>query len=218
MAKLTKDERKSWQERLSRWQTPEEMQEAVRELCGALHLDMLIQAGISFAREAWIAAKFGADHGAAAVRIVPEEWPDIETRDASGVHQFEIVEADVPGRKRTKEFKEAAEKIKRGESTLVHTPEDMQDRSALVDEAIQAATEKKVEKRYGARCSLIIMLNFGGEYGIGAEAVGAILHSATADARSAFDEVWLLWRDDAYLLWQNGERVKVEIKQGYVVL
>ena len=98
------------------------------------------------------------------------------------------------------------------------TEDIIQDRSAVVQVALRAAAKKKVEKRYGGRCSLIIMLNFGGEFGVGAREIGAILHASTSAAASAFEEVWLLWRDDAYLLWRDGERVEVELKPGYRTL
>jgi hypothetical protein len=217
--KLTRAERKRWEERFARWHTPAEMKSAVDELHSRVNSDVLFnQAGLNFAFEAWIAAKFATARGVAAVRLIADQWPDIEIRNAAGnVERFEAVEADVPGRERGKEYKETAEKRKRGESTWRHAPEDMQDRSALVELALRAAAKKKVQKRYGGRCSLIIMLNFGAEYGDGAEAIGAILHSAT-EAASSFEEVWLLWRQDAYLLWRNGERVEVELKQGYQVL
>lgn len=214
--KLTRSERKEWEARLSRWHSPAEMKEAVHELHDQLAGEVLFnQAGLNFALEGWIAVEFAHARGDTSVRLVNDVWPDIETRNADGVHRFEVVEADVPGRRRGQQYKEDAEKIRRGVSTVRHAPEDLEDRSTLIAKALRDRTTDKVNKRYDGRCNLLILLNFGSEYGQGLDKVAAILHPSTAAARTAFEEVWLLWRRDAYLLWRHGKRVEVELKPGY---
>jgi hypothetical protein len=207
--KLTRAERKRWEERFARWHTPAEMKSAVDELHSRVNSDVLFnQAGLNFAFEAWIAAKFATARGVAAVRLIADQWPDIEVRDDAGrVERFEVVEADLPGRKRGDEYKEAAEQWRKGESTAKLAPELWADRSALVAQALRDRTSEKVGKQYSDRSGLLIMLNFGAEFGQALDSIAAILHSSTATAKDAFEEVWLLWRDDAYLLWRRGERV-----------
>lgn len=188
--KFTRTERKQWEERLSRWHTPIEMEKAVCELHSSLESEVLFnQAGLNFALEAWIAAKFATARRDTSVRLVADQWPDIEIRGSKGVQRFEAVETDVPGRKRGKEYKEAAEKERRGDEAWPPPDEKLKDRSALVGAALRATAKKKVEKRYGGQCSLIIMLNFGGEFGVGAPEIGAILHESTSATASAFEEV-----------------------------
>jgi hypothetical protein len=43
------------------------------------------------------------------VRLVPEreQWPDFEARDGGGIELVECAEADVPGRRRGDEYREA---------------------------------------------------------------------------------------------------------------
>lgn len=217
--KLTRSERKEWEARLSRWHSPAEMKEAVRELHDRLDGEVLFnQGGLNFALEGWIAAEFSQVRGDESVRLVDDRWPDIEIRNANGVQQFEVVEADAPGRRRGREYRDDADKVRRGESTARLAPELVADRSNLVEQALRNRTTEKVAKRYGGSCSLLILLNFGSDYGQGLDKVAAILHSSTEIAKDAFKEVWLLWRGDAYLLWCDGARIEVELKPGYWTL
>ena len=115
ITEVTPGERRAWEERLSRWHTLAEMKKAVDELHAKLpNVVLFNQPGLSFARESWDAVEFARARGDEAVRLVNDGWPDFETRNADGVHRFEHVLADLPGRLRGQEYKQDAEKLKRG--------------------------------------------------------------------------------------------------------
>jgi hypothetical protein len=55
---------------------------------------------------------------------------------------------------------------------------------------------------------LLIYLNIQ-EFGIRHQEVLASMHDATAAAKDAFAEVWVLWKDKPYRLWAAGSRVEL---------
>ena len=53
------------------------------------------------------------------------------------------------------------------------------------------------------RAALLVYPNIS-EYGIRQREIEASLRNATAPAKNAFTAVWVLWKDRAYHVWQNG--------------
>ncbi len=110
-------------------------------------------------RDAWIAGRFGPATKASKVRLVAGNWPDFEIEDiGGGTHAFEAVEADIPNRRRGDDYAEAAELLRRGESTAEHVPiETIHERNDQVAPALAAAAENKAAKRYQGRLPTIPM-------------------------------------------------------------
>ena len=156
--------------------------------------DFFNQPGVEFIREAWAAAKFAAARNADAVRLVAaqERWPDFEIRLAGQVDSWEFTEADVK-RERGREYREGS-------------PRADGDYIALIDHAPQAicsASARKAAKGYAGRAGLLIYLNIPS---FGARQLETIesFPRCTASAKDAFREIWVLWKDRAYVVWQDG--------------
>lgn len=168
--------------------------------------DFFNQPGVSFIREAWAAAKFALDRNAEAVRLVPEnqQWPDFEMKMNSKVDAWEITEADDPERRRGDEYREAAKRLAIDGSNISEDPvEDWIKRADKVPAAIRARCESKAKKHYGGRASLLVYLNLS-EYGIRLRQIEACFADATSPAKDSFDQIWVLWKDHAYLVWKDG--------------
>jgi hypothetical protein len=181
--------------RLAQWQTPEAMSRLVddtMERMGSQHL--FKQPGLAFLRDAWIAAEFGAIRQAEQVRLVADNWPDFELEIERKVEAFEAVETDDPKRLRGDEYSDDSREI---EDDPV---EDWISRAEQAPAWLEAACQKKINKRYGARANLVIYLNLN-EHGVRQQEVEQCFLAATAPAKDSFETVWVLWKDRAYLIW-----------------
>lgn len=187
---------------------PDAMLDLVEELRAILRGHMMVQSGLTFVREAWVASRFAQARGADAVRIWPKDRPDCELTLGGRRELFEIVEADQPGRKRSTEYKERMQKAERGELVVVECDpvEEWIARAANGPKMLRDAAAKKANKDYEPGISLLIYLNLG-EYGIRQKEIEAAMRPATACAKDAFLEVWVLWEGGAYLVWRLGEAV-----------
>ena len=95
---------------LSDWRTPTEMMAYVSDVTDAMGSeDFFRQGGVEFLRDAWLAAEFGRHQQSSLVRLVAEreQWPDFEARADDVVERVECAEADLPGRRRGDEYREA---------------------------------------------------------------------------------------------------------------
>ena len=189
---------------LSEWRTPTDIAAYVSAVNDAMgSADFFRQGGVEFLRDAWLAAEFGRHRHSSFVRLVPErqQWPDFEARDDSGIEFVECAEADVPGRRRGDEYREADERATNGAPTCEHDPiERWIARADQVPAALSAVISTKVRKSYAGRVSLLIYLNIG-EFGIRQAKIEATMASAIAPALPHFQRVWLLWKAKLYGPW-----------------
>ena len=190
---------------------PDAMLALVEELRVILRGHMMVQPGITFVREAWVAGRFAQANGADTVRLWPTDRPDCELAFQDQRELFEIVEADQPGRQRSAEYKARMHKAERGELEEVEwdPSEDWIARAAKGPQMLRDAAAKKAGKGYETSVSLLIYLNLG-EYGIRQREIEAAMQLCTAAAKDAFDAVWVLWKGVAYPVWRRGEAVPTD--------
>jgi hypothetical protein len=199
MARLSPDDISRLKRHYAEWRTPEELSLLVDETMDRLgSADLFKQPGLAFVRDAWIAAAFGKRRNADRVRLIDDTWPDFELMIGGQTEAFEAVEADDPQRRRGDEYETNTGRL---------TPDRVEDWIARAEQAsawLTGACAKKVGKRYAKRENLVIYLNLG-EYGIRQKEVEGCFESATAAAKDAFDAVWVLWKERAYLVWRGGD-------------
>ena len=195
MSVETLDDHFKW---MSQWRSPREMNEYVDELMAAAGSKALFnKPGTTFILEAWIAGHFANVVGATTVRLIDDQWPDLEVRLNDNLIRFEAIEADVPGRKRGDEYRQPPK--------MVEDPvEDWIARAEAVPGALQTAVRKKQAKLYSKHENLLIYLNIG-EYGIRHREIISAFPDATKDARDIFKSVWILWKEQAFEVWRDGE-------------
>ena len=210
MARLTKEEirhHKSW---LTEWRTPEETLKYVSRLFSYLgSADLFNQAGIDFLTEAHAAATFGIARDAAEVRLIRDSRPDFEMRVGNRVEKIELTEADLPGRQRGREYREAAEQAgPDGIFVEDHPVEEWVADAQQAPEALRKAANRKAKKNYARNFRLLIYLNID-EYGIRQKQIEQSFADTTAVVKDKFEEVWILWKKQAYKIWSKGERAKI---------
>jgi hypothetical protein len=110
------------------------------------------------------------------------------------VESFEAVEADEPGRKRGREYKEDNGEVE------FDGVENWIARANAAPAWIEAVCRKKAAKRYGGRTNLVVYLNMN-EFGIRQSEVVSSFAHATEVAKDAFDSVWVFWHQRAYRIW-----------------
>ena len=199
MPRLTREEIVELEGRLAEWQTPQSMSHLVSLTMDRIgSVTFFNQAGLTFLRDAWIAAEFGQIRQAEQIRLVADDWPDFELKIDDQVESFESVEADDPNRRRGDEYHDSM-----GE--MEHDPvEHWIVQADLAQTWLEIACQRKVNKRYGARANLVVYLNLS-EYGIRQTEVESCFPSATAAVKDNFDAVWVLWKKQAYLVWPSNE-------------
>jgi len=164
--------------------------------------DLFSQSGLTFILEASAAAQFGEKRGAAFVRLVAANRPDCELKFRSGaIEGFEIVEADVPGRKRGMEYRERALT-----GRVRHSPVEEWATPQQARQVIQAAAEKKADRArelasqgtpYPPGTGLLIYLNIS-DFGVNHEAIKAEFATSARVATSWFTSIWILWKGVPY--------------------
>ena len=206
MARLTKAEVASHRSWLSNWRSADEMATYVGTVNDAMgSADFFSQAGTEFLRDAWAAAKFADHQTCDQVRLVPEieRWPDFEVRVNGRTEQFECVEADLPGRRRGDEYREAERRTATGESTIIHDPvENWHLRAEQVLPAVGTAVSRKLAKNYARGASLLVSLNID-EWGVQQHEIETGLAAAVAPALPYFVAVWVLWKIQLYGPWKS---------------
>ena len=202
MSRLTKDKIKQHRAALERWQRPEEMLRHYEEIRGAMTGEEFFnQPGIQFVRDAWAAATLGTARSAEEVRLIPEpeRWPDFALRRNGMTEQWEVTEADIPGRRRGEEYQ--YDPLIPGDRALgLDHPENYIARAERAPEAIRAACTKKAAKNYSSSVSLLVYLNIS-DFGARHEQVVSSFPDATRAAKDKFNEVWVLWKNCAYRVW-----------------
>jgi hypothetical protein len=201
---LTRTELESYKATLGQWQSPEDFIRIVGELMDEVgSLQFFTDAQIGFGRDAWVAAKLASTFGPDSVRLGPDRWPDCEMRIEGDVRQFEMTEADIPDRRRGDEYKAAAANPLDGPK--LDPVEDWIARAEQAPNALQFAAKEKARKGYPASARLVIYLNIS-EYGLMQKEIEAAMASSTAPAKDAFCQVWVLWKNRLYLIWENAQQ------------
>jgi hypothetical protein len=165
--------------------------------------ELFNQPGIEFVREVWAGGRFGAIRGAASVRLISDERPDIELLFSDGsTERYELVEADVHGRKRGLEYREA----ERAGGRVEHWPIEKWATPQQAADVLRAAAEKKAAKAldlsirgkaYPAGTRLLIYLNIS-DFGIRQTEIESQFAGAVDPARQWFSSTWILWKLRAY--------------------
>lgn len=209
---LARGELESYKATLSEWRSPEEFIRIVDDLMGKVGgLQFFTDTRIGFGRDAWVAAKLSSAFHPEAVRLGPDRWPDCETCTRGHVEQYEITEADVPGRKRGDEYKTAAGRSPDAPKLESDPVENWVVRADQVPAALEVAAELKAKKGYPKSARLVIYLNIG-EYGIRQKEIEAAMAASTASAKDAFSQVWVLWKRRMYLVWNDAERTALVVQ------
>lgn len=203
--RLSKPERELWRERLSRRVTPTEMLAMVHELHDQLGLHAMTQAGVEFFRDAFVAGHFASSRGADTVRLWPDTRPDFELITGNTSTLFEVVEADLPGRNRGAEYREAILLEEQERETWEHDPaEAVADRARKAPAMLREASRRKAAGGYDPAWCLVVYLNLS-DYGWHTREVEDCMRPSTRPASLAFKEVWVLWKRQTYLTWSNGQ-------------
>ena len=204
MPKLTRGELADHRAWLSEWRAPGDMAAYVTAVNDAMGSACFFrQGGVEFLRDAWLAAEFGRHRQCSLVRLVAEreQWPDFETRGGGADERVECAEANVPGRRRGDEYREAEKRSANGEPSFGHDPiEEWIARADEVPAALAAVIATKIEKHYAERASLLMYLNIG-EFGIRQAEIEAAMPPAIAPALPHFRRVWILWKARLYGPW-----------------
>ena len=201
-------DRNAWLTTLSEWQSPLQMNENV-EACNAQAEEFgpMINHGLGFWRDAYIAEKFAAHMNAEQVRLLhPRPSPDFAIKVGEQVFEFEATEAMDPNRRRGDEYREALAKIEKGLSTVQHDPESDWLTPDRAKDILSQASKKKAEKMYPDGCGLVIYLNWSC-YDVQLKEIIATFVEATSEAGAAFQSVNILYGEKCYRTWENGKAV-----------
>jgi hypothetical protein len=186
--KLTKQARHDLRNRLTEPRTPAELKaicDKLRKEIGAV--DFFDPGGLSFLREAIVAADFGAVRGASLIRLVPEaeQCPDYELIFPDRTERFEQIEADEEGRKKGQEYEKQSRMPKHTVFDIV-----LPSREAVIEIVGRAACKKA--KPYPAGTQLLIYLNlfrFPSD-----DDLLASFPDAVSKARPFFSAIWIVWQ------------------------
>lgn len=195
MPRLTKQQLAHHRAAFEKWQSPQGLLIKADEIMNYMGSeDFFNQPGLAFVREAWAASKFGLERKVESVRLVQGEFPDFELRVGTRIEQWEFTEADVEARRRGSEYRRGEY---RGGNFLDHIEQ--------APYAIRRACESKVGKRYTKKVGLLVLLNIP-SFGARQEETLASFPDSTASAKDAFSEVWVLWNNRAYPVWNAGQK------------
>jgi hypothetical protein len=206
MPRLSKPELARHRAWLSDWRTPADMAAFVSAVNDAMgSSNFFRQSGVEFLRDAWLAAEFGRHRQSSFVRLVAdrEQWPDFETRAGDVIEGVECAEADVPGRRRGDEYREADRRSADGSLIAEDDPvEDWIARAEQASVALSAVIGAKIGKRYVGRASLLVNLNIS-EFGIRQAEIEAAMAPSIKPALPHFQRVWVLWKARLYGPWSE---------------
>ncbi len=200
--RLSRSEKSTLRSQLCCWQTPEEMWRVANEAGDHIgSTNLFNQGGLEFLRDALTAAELGMKRRASRVRLVAEvdRWPDFELEVGVVIERFEAVEVDDPERRRGDEYRNWV-------GGVIDPVTDWIARAEQTPTWIAAGCQKKMQKRYAGRASLVIYLNVS-DHGIRQTEIENSFPSVTAMAKDQFDAIWVLWKSKAYQVWQGGTHV-----------
>jgi hypothetical protein len=206
MRKISDRERAAWKATLGERQSPRTMKRRWNEFHADIGEEMLVQAGVEFMRDAYVAHRFAEAWSVREVWLVGARRPDFGVRLGERDALYEVTEADWPDRRRGKEYKEdiiprlrdGTAKVREGSHLFRMTADQ-------ASQLLEAAALDKASGGYDKGCGLVILLQ-PGSWQSETPKVEAIMSNATQGAKDAFGEVWVHWSDRFYLLWRKGQR------------
>jgi hypothetical protein len=203
---ISRAEQKAYRSRLSEWNTPRRFIETADELTDRISALQVFSPHGVFARDAWVAARFVSASPRTPCVSAPTNGPDFETRTRGAIQRYEVTEADILGRRRHDEYKALA-RSERDFDFWTRTAADWRARAEQVPLALQHAAELKAQKCYATNSArLVVSLNMN-TLGYRQKEIEAAMPAATAVAKDTFSQVWVLWTNHLYLLWNGGSPV-----------
>jgi len=198
---------KLWIDRMSTWQSPDEFADLVTECSDEFkHGEVLRKQGLGFWRDAWIALQYSRLANVELVRLVKEQYPDFETILHKVESRYEATEVLDPERRRDDEIKETQLRVSHGQSTVVEDPQEGWLTINRAKSGLEGASISKSEKNYSADTRLIIYLNWS-DYFVQESGIVAIMADATVKAGKCFRSVDVLWREELFHVWDNGQKI-----------
>jgi hypothetical protein len=154
--------------------------------------------GTQWLKDGIIADWFATKTNASLVRLIPECRPDFEVRYRNGLSlKFEATIADLPNREMGRE---AQDRDNSGQTIHDDPAADWVLRRQAIPDALERACNKKVDIPYDGDTCLLIYLNLG-TYDCWQSEIECDLIAHTANARSHFRSVWVLWSGRLYRVW-----------------
>ena len=202
MPRLTSQEMNLHREWLEQWRKPASMLAYTNSVMDRMCSDHLFnQSGVGFLLEAFAASEFAIARSASQVQLVSADRPDFELQLDSKIEQWELTEADIPGRKRGLEYR-----MSKSEKFLIADDpvESWNTRADLVPEILHTCATQKAAKNYPQGTRLLIYLNIG-EFGTRQKEIEGYMAESTSPAKAAFEEIWVLWKQKGYRQWVNGK-------------
>jgi hypothetical protein len=211
---VSEQSKKEWKARFAQPQPPASLKALVSELHKLVGDHFVTDTAMTWAREAHVSGRFASAIGASSAWI--EDRPDLGVEMPNGTKEFyEITEVIEPGRRRNDEYREDRVRKSAGEDVL-HTYQP--DNVSSTRSALQHAADKKAKKvgNYGTDgCGLVIYLNTDlMVFDEVADEFEASLRNDTEVAGSVFNDVWVLWSDRLYHVWNGGNAVPLSPKLG----
>lgn len=188
-----------------------------------LNVDFFTQPGIEFLRDAWAGAMFALATNADAITLVAESerYPDVRISYGQEIEEWEITEAQYPGRRRGAEEKEAENRRKEGKPyARCESPSSAAERANSFPAALSTAIEIKKAKIYGNPVRLLVYLNIDVGVGdtrdirIGGKNAETAMADATRSGKDSFARISVLFENRVYHLWQDGKRGRGLVSAG----
>jgi len=185
-----------------RWWDAPDFLTAVRRHADPVPLDILFnEPEMAKLLEAVAAAQFAVIRNlskAIQIRLESDRFPDFQLKTSDDVEQFELVEADEPGRRRGDEYREVVAREAAGLPPIAEPFDPIEaEQGAIL--AINRALAAKARKKYKPAPHVLVYVNF--------ELFRELpLTSLQADQlsypyREVFPSMWLLWGRNAVRLW-----------------
>jgi hypothetical protein len=191
---LQDGELRSLHEGLAVWRAPADFQSAVK----ALHRRSTSKVIFNnprqkFLLDAWTLAEFAVRHKAVdQVRLAgpDDRWPDGYVRTGGTIKYVEVTIALMPGRKMGAEFKV--------DTGIEPDPvEDWEARADAIPEALEAAINRKIAKRYSTGAWVVVYLNLN-DYGIRQHQTELVIAQVKVRHARSFKGLFVLWKDKLY--------------------
>jgi hypothetical protein len=164
--------------------------------------DLFNRSGLTFVLEAYVAAELGIIRDASFVSLIIADRPDFELHFKDMVELYEVVEADMPERRRGDEYAALAT----AGCPTYDWPVEKWATSEQASRSIRAMAEKKAKRAeelaakgtpYPEETRLLFYVNLG-DFGAHAKEIGDVFPSAVEPARKWFSSIWVLWKNRAY--------------------
>jgi hypothetical protein len=175
---------------LERWQTPAEFIAKVDELADLVNSEELFNSpAAKFLQDAMVLATFVNYRATEKVHLVEEkeQWPDGQTGTPEKPIDVEVTEVLEKGRRRGDEYRK---KFRPSDGK----PEDWRNRALTIPRQLEEAIQRKIDKAYARKCTLVIYLNMS-NYGILQQETETRITEVKANYPDKFTEICVLWQE-----------------------